>query len=344
LLLPKLTDAAGLARLDAEVTRLELASGRSPGAIRFHLLIETVAAVVGLALARAVVRAAALFYGAGDLARETRARLVPDRRTELYTMSRLVLVARATGLDAIDSPCFDLEQPDRLETHTRIGADLGFDGKALIHPSQIEVANRCFTPTPEAVAEARRVLAAYEEAEGAGRGALAVGSQFVDAVHVHMAGNAGARSARRSARMTHGRRLRWLLGLALLTVVVLAARGNAGAESWGGITPGETTRADVERLYGRPSRERSLVDEGRTVAEWTYAEDRAPGGLARMVVSYGLMAGDRFAPDVVRSVTLYPKPQVFTLQSISSGWRQPDAIGTEGRRAGPRSTTAPAVC
>ena len=195
LLLPKLTDAAGVAHLDAEVTRLELASGRSPGAIRFHLLIETVAAVVGLeTLARAVARAAALFYGAGDLARETRARLVPDRRTELYTMSRVVLVARATGLDAIDSPCFDLEQPDRLEMHTRIGADLGFDGKALIHPSQIEVANRCFTPTPEAVAEARRVLVAYEEAEGAGRGALTIGGQFVDAVHVHMARETLARA------------------------------------------------------------------------------------------------------------------------------------------------------
>ena len=181
LLLPKLTEAA-------DITRLEVAAGRSPGAIQFHLLIETVAAVVGLeALARAVPRAAALFYGAGDLSRETRARLVPDRRTELYTMSRVVLVARATGLDAIDSPCFDLGQPDRLEMHTRIGADLGFDGKALIHPDQIEIANRCFTPTLEAVAEARRVLAAYEEAQGAGRGALAVGGQFVDAVHVHMA-------------------------------------------------------------------------------------------------------------------------------------------------------------
>jgi citrate lyase subunit beta / citryl-CoA lyase len=195
LLLPKLTDATGVAHLDTEVTRLERASGRSPGAIRFHLLIETVAAVVGLeTLARTVARAAALFYGAGDLARETRARLVPDRRTELYTMSRVVLVARATGLDAIDSPCFDLEQPDRLEMHTRIGADLGFDGKALIHPSQIEVANRCFTPTPEAVAEARRVLVAYEEAEGAGRGALIVGGQFVDAVHVHLARETLARA------------------------------------------------------------------------------------------------------------------------------------------------------
>jgi citrate lyase subunit beta/citryl-CoA lyase len=195
LLLPKLSDAAGVARLDAEVARLEAASGRAPGTIRFHLLVETVAAVLGLeALARAVPRTAALFYGAGDLSRETRARLVPGRQTELYAMSRLVLIARATGLDAIDSPCFDLGHPDRLEDHTRVGADLGYDGKALIHPSQIEVANRCFTPSPEAVAEARRVLAAYETAEGAGRGALAVDGQFVDAVHVLMARETLARA------------------------------------------------------------------------------------------------------------------------------------------------------
>jgi citrate lyase subunit beta/citryl-CoA lyase len=195
LLLPKLSDAAGLARLDAEVTRLEQAAGRPLGAIRFHLLIETVAAVLGLeALARAVPRAAALFYGAGDLARETRGRLVPGRVTELYPMSKVVLVARATGLDAIDSPCFEIGQPERLESHTRIGADLGFDGKALIHPSQIDVANRCFTPSPESIAEARRVLAAYEEAQGIGRGALTVEGQFIDAVHAHMARETLARA------------------------------------------------------------------------------------------------------------------------------------------------------
>ena len=128
--------------------------------------------------------------------------------------------------------------------------------------------------------------------------------------------------------MTHARRCRWMLGLAL-AVAVLAAGGDVVAETWGGITPGESTRPDVERLYGRPSRERSLVEEGRTVAEWTYAEDRAPRGLVRMVVTYGLMSGGRFAPDVVRSVTLYPKSQVFTLQVIASGWGEPDAIGTE---------------
>jgi hypothetical protein len=118
------------------------------------------------------------------------------------------------------------------------------------------------------------------------------------------------------------------LALALATGV-LAGAGDVGAESWGGLTPGETVQAGVEALYGRPSRERPLVEEGRTVAEWTYAGERAPRGLERMVVSFGFMASGRFAPDVVRSVTLYPKPHVFPLRAISNGWGPPDAIGTE---------------
>jgi hypothetical protein len=118
------------------------------------------------------------------------------------------------------------------------------------------------------------------------------------------------------------------LPLALL-LGALVLVGDAGAESWGGVTPGETTRAEVEGLFGRPSRERTLVEEGRTVTEWTYAGERAPQGSERMVVSFGLLVGGRFAPETVRSMSLYPKPRVFTLRAITNGWGTPDAIGTE---------------
>ena len=123
-------------------------------------------------------------------------------------------------------------------------------------------------------------------------------------------------------------RAHWTLGLAL-AAAVLAGTGDLGAESWGGLTPGETVRAGVEALYGRPSRERSLIEEGRTVAEWTFTGAQAPRGLERMVISFGLMAGGVFVPDVVRAVTLYPKPHVFALRVILGGWGSPDAIGTE---------------
>lgn len=114
-----------------------------------------------------------------------------------------------------------------------------------------------------------------------------------------------------------------------LAAGALVAGVDAGAESWGGLTPGETVRAGVETLYGQPSRERTVVEEGRTAAEWTYAGERAPRGLERMVVTFGIGSGAQFTPDVVRSVTLYPKPHVFSLRVISNGWGPPDAVGTE---------------
>ncbi len=118
------------------------------------------------------------------------------------------------------------------------------------------------------------------------------------------------------------------LGL-VVALGMLAVTGDVRAETWGGLTPGETTRAGVETLFGRPSRERLLVEEGRTVSEWTYAAERAPRGMDRMAISFGYMVGGRFAPDVVRSVTLYPHPRVFSLRTITNGWGAPDAIGTE---------------
>lgn len=188
LLLPKTSTPEDLARVDAVVAELEREAGLAPGAVRFHLLVETVSGVLNATeLARGSARNAALLFGAGDLARETRARLVPGRTSELYAASRVLFAARAAGLDAIDTPCFELQSPAGLEAHTRFAVDLGFDGKAVIHPSQIETVNRLFTPSAEAVREASLILAAYETAQAAGAGALALEGRFVDAVHVVMA-------------------------------------------------------------------------------------------------------------------------------------------------------------
>jgi len=130
------------------------------------------------------------------------------------------------------------------------------------------------------------------------------------------------------SRSTWPRQVRWVIGLALVGTV-LGAAGDLGAESWGGLTPGETLRGGVESLYGRPSRERPLVEEGRTVLEWTYSGERAPRGVERMVINFGLASGATFNPDVLRSIVLYPKAHVFSMLSISHGWGPPDAVGTE---------------
>ncbi len=194
-LLPKVTRADDVVRADERIGQLETEAGLAPGAVRLHLIVETVAAVLDvLALARAARRVSGLFYGAGDLSRETRGRLTPSRVSELYALSRILFAARAAGIDAIDTPYFALSDPAGLEAHARFAAELGYDGKALIHPGQIEVVNACFTPSPAAVTEARRVVAAYETAQAAGRGALALDGQFVDAVHVQMARETLARA------------------------------------------------------------------------------------------------------------------------------------------------------
>lgn len=124
---------------------------------------------------------------------------------------------------------------------------------------------------------------------------------------------------------------RWL-GAALIPLAVVDV---ASASGWGGITPGETMQRDVEARYGRPTRERRVTEGGLTGSEWAYFEGRAPQGLDRMVVAFGLLRRGRFVPDVVRSLTLYPKPQIFSVVAITEGWGKPDIIGTEDRTGRP---------
>ena len=124
--------------------------------------------------------------------------------------------------------------------------------------------------------------------------------------------------------------------LAALLVLALAAWPTAShAAAWGGITPGQTKRPDVEARYGKPSRERMVTEEGRTTAEWTYVGDRVPQGVDRMVVSFGLVRGGTFVPDVVRALTLYPKRAVFSVPILVQGWGKPDAIGTDSQSGRP---------
>lgn len=120
---------------------------------------------------------------------------------------------------------------------------------------------------------------------------------------------------------------------ALLASMVVS--GLAAAAGWGGITAGVTTREEVETLFGRPTRQRVVAEEGQTGTEWTYVGERAPRGLERLVVGFGLLGPDGFAPDLVRSLTLYPKPRVFTAEMIGQGWGKPDAIGTEEQTGRP---------
>ena len=121
------------------------------------------------------------------------------------------------------------------------------------------------------------------------------------------------------------------IGLLLLVGLALGPGGFRLARAAGlaRITPGESTRKDVEAEYGKPSRDATVVQEGRTVAEWTYAAGRAPKGFTRMVIAFGLLREGQFQPDLVRALTLYPEAGVFTLATLANGWGEPVATATD---------------
>lgn len=131
---------------------------------RLHVIIETNAALEAAHdIARASPRIEALFFGGVDMAAELRCRNAWEPL--LYARSRVVHAAAGAGIDAVDVPYLDLEDPGGMETEARLARDLGFSGKGAIHPKQIPILNRVFTPDAAAIAHARRILQAFAEAD-----------------------------------------------------------------------------------------------------------------------------------------------------------------------------------
>lgn len=137
----------------------ELLSGQC-AAIRYHVIIES---TDGLAnaheIARASVRIDSLLFGAVDMSADLRAEKTWEAM--LYARSRVVHAASRAGLDLLDVPYLTLDDPDGLEAEASASAGLGFTGKAAIHPSQIPIINRVFSPSAELVARARRIIEAF---------------------------------------------------------------------------------------------------------------------------------------------------------------------------------------
>ena len=113
--------------------------------------------------------------------------------------------------------------------------------------------------------------------------------------------------------------------LALLLALVLLAVPAAAAD-WGGIEPGVTTVEQVRERYGQPSKETRPKIEGYDTLQWVYEGDRAPAGIARMTVDFGLLTAGGYKPNLVRLLTLEPKPIMFGKNTVIQGWGVPDAI------------------
>ena len=153
-------------------------------------MIETPRAILeiaSIAAASTDTRLSAFVMGTNDLAKETRARLTPDRTAFHYALSASVTAARLYGLTIIDGVYNDISNAEGFAAMCWQGLDFGFDGKTLIHPSQLETCNTVFAPSEEEVAHARAVIAAFADPANASKGVLKVDGKMTELLHREMA-------------------------------------------------------------------------------------------------------------------------------------------------------------
>ena len=132
-------------------------------------------------------RLSGFVMGTNDLAKDTRARLVPGRAPMLPWLSMCVAAARIHGIDILDGVYNDIGNADGFINECRQGVDLGFDGKTLIHPSQIEPRNTAFSPSPAEVEWARKMIEAFDLSENRGKGVVSIDGRMVERLHADMA-------------------------------------------------------------------------------------------------------------------------------------------------------------
>ncbi|GJM03077.1 MAG: citrate lyase subunit beta [Rhodomicrobium sp.] len=132
-------------------------------------------------------RLRAFVMGTNDLAKETGAVITPGRLPMLSWLSTCVAAGRAYGIDIIDGVYNDFKNEDGFKKECEEGRDLGMDGKTLIHPAQLAPSNEVFSPSSEAVDWARKIIAAFEQPENQGKGAITVDGKMVELLHAEMA-------------------------------------------------------------------------------------------------------------------------------------------------------------
>ncbi|CAH1661716.1 (3S)-malyl-CoA thioesterase [Chelatococcus asaccharovorans] len=184
-LVPKVSSPDDLARVGAAMRR-----AGAPGDLALWAMIETPAAILNL---RDIVSAApetglaCLVVGANDIAKETRMRVSPGRAALVPLLSSIVVAARAHGLAVLDAVYNAIGDADGFAAECTQGRDLGFDGKTLIHPSQIAAAKAAFAPSADEIAEAEAIVAAFALPENARAGAISLDGRMVERLHLAIA-------------------------------------------------------------------------------------------------------------------------------------------------------------
>ncbi|MFC3326514.1 HpcH/HpaI aldolase/citrate lyase family protein [Mesorhizobium cantuariense] len=172
----------------------------APDGVKLWAMIETPKALLNIGAIAELGRDQAsrlvcFVAGTNDLIKEAGVLATPDRRYLVPWLMQMVLAARAGGIDMLDGVSNDFRDLEAFAHECTEAAAMGFDGKSLIHPAQIEAANRAFAPSPEALAEARSVNDTFALPENAGKGVIALNGKMVERLHLAQAEKLLAKAA-----------------------------------------------------------------------------------------------------------------------------------------------------
>ena len=182
-LIPKVSTAADVVEAIAAFENAGCADS-----VDMWIMAETPLCIMNIGeVAAAHPRLKGVVMGTSDLSKDTRVRHTPDRMGFITALNLCVYAARAHGLDIIDGVQLDLENQALLVHSCEQGRDLGFDGKSLIHPKQIEATNTAFAPDEAEVAAARNIIEAFQQAQAEGKGVVVVNGRLVENLHVEEA-------------------------------------------------------------------------------------------------------------------------------------------------------------
>jgi citrate lyase subunit beta/citryl-CoA lyase len=187
ILVPKVSNPADVKMLEERLRAL-----KADPAIGLWAMIETPVAVLSAQQIAATARdgdrrLAGFIMGPNDIARETRMRMLPGRAAMLPLFSHCILAARAYGIEILDGPYNDISDIAGFAKECAQGRDMGFDGKTLIHPGQIDAANAAYTPPADEVARARKIMGVFDLPENVSKGVVQLDGQMVERLHVEMA-------------------------------------------------------------------------------------------------------------------------------------------------------------
>jgi citrate lyase subunit beta / citryl-CoA lyase len=185
ILVPKVSKPEDLARVASTLAG-------APAKVRAWAMMETPLAIlnareIAAAATRSETRLTCFVLGTNDLVKETRAEFDTERTAALYWLSATVTAARAYGIDVLDGVYNNFKDLDGFRRECLQGRRLGMDGKTLIHPDQIAGANEVFSPSAAELTWARKIIAAFEQPENKGKGAITVDGRMVELLHVEMA-------------------------------------------------------------------------------------------------------------------------------------------------------------